>query len=59
MDDLGALFAGKEPIALETYRALISALDKAAKRGVIHRNMANRRKARLNKVAAKTASPAS
>jgi small subunit ribosomal protein S20 len=30
-------------------RAVISAIDKAAKRGVIHRNAANRRKARLNK----------
>jgi small subunit ribosomal protein S20 len=30
-------------------RSLISAVDKAAKRGVIHRNAANRRKARLNK----------
>jgi small subunit ribosomal protein S20 len=29
-------------------RSLVSALDKAAKRGVIHRNAANRRKARLN-----------
>jgi small subunit ribosomal protein S20 len=29
-------------------RALISALDKAAKRGIIHRNAAVRRKARLN-----------
>jgi small subunit ribosomal protein S20 len=28
-------------------RALISAIDKAAKRGIIHRNSANRRKARL------------
>jgi small subunit ribosomal protein S20 len=27
--------------------ALISAIDKAAKRGIIHRNAANRRKARL------------
>lgn len=34
-------------------RALISALDKAAKRGVIHKNVANRRKSRLNKAAAK------
>lgn len=33
--------------------ALVSALDKAAKRGIIHRNVANRRKARLNKAAAK------
>jgi small subunit ribosomal protein S20 len=29
-------------------RSLISALDRAAKHGVIHRNAANRRKARLN-----------
>ena len=29
--------------------AFISALDKAAKRGIIHRNAANRRKARLNR----------
>jgi small subunit ribosomal protein S20 len=36
-------------------RALISAIDKAAKRGIIHENAAHRRKARLNKalVAAK------
>jgi small subunit ribosomal protein S20 len=32
-------------------RALISAIDKAAKRGIIHRNAARRRKARLNKLA--------
>jgi small subunit ribosomal protein S20 len=32
-------------------RALISAIDKAAKRGIIHRNAAKRRKARLNKLA--------
>lgn len=31
-------------------RALISALDKAAKRGIIHRNAADRRKARLNRL---------
>ena len=30
-------------------RALISAIDKAAKRGIIHENAANRRKARLTK----------
>jgi small subunit ribosomal protein S20 len=30
-------------------RAAISAIDRAAKRGIIHRNAANRRKARLNK----------
>jgi len=33
-------------------RALICAIDKAAKRGVIHENPANRRKARLNKALA-------
>ena len=33
---------------VEQIRGLISALDKAAKRGIIHRNAANRRKARLN-----------
>jgi small subunit ribosomal protein S20 len=30
-------------------QALISAIDKAAKRGIIHKNAANRRKARLRK----------
>ncbi len=34
----------------EQIRTLISALDKAAKRGIIHRNAADRRKARLNKL---------
>ena len=33
-------------------RATISAIDKAAKRGMIHRNTANRRKARLHKALA-------
>lgn len=39
----------------EGTRALVSALDKAAKRGIIHKNVANRRKARLAKAAAKSA----
>ena len=30
-------------------RAVISAIDKAAKRGIVHSNAANRRKARLNR----------
>jgi small subunit ribosomal protein S20 len=34
----------------EEVRSLISAIDKAAKRGIIHRNAAMRRKARLNKL---------
>ena len=42
-----AHMAGKDQI-----RLLISAIDKAAKRGIIHRNAANRRKARLNKALA-------
>ncbi len=36
-------------------RSLISAIDKAAKRGIIHRNAANRRKAKLNRAIAKSA----
>lgn len=39
-------------------RALISAVDKAAKRGIIHRNAANRHKARLKKAATAGATPA-
>jgi len=35
--------------------ALISAIDKAAKRGIIHRNAAIRRKARLTRARAATA----
>ena len=33
-------------------RGIISAIDKAAKRGIIHRNAARRRKARLNRALA-------
>jgi len=36
----------------EQIRALVSAIDKAAKRGIIHRNAANRRKARLTRALA-------
>ncbi len=39
-------------------RNLVSAVDKAAKRGVIHRNAANRRKARLNRARAAAGKPA-
>ena len=35
-------------------RLLTSAIDKAAKRGIIHRNAARRRKERLNKALAGT-----
>jgi ribosomal protein S20 len=46
--------SGEKPDA-EKVRALISAIDKAAKRGIIHRNAARRRKARLQKFAAASA----
>jgi ribosomal protein S20 len=40
-------------------RAMISAIDKAAKRGIVHRNAAKRRKARLHKsLGAATVAPA-
>jgi len=45
---------GDKPDA-DKVRALISAIDKAAKRGIIHRNAARRRKARLQRHAAVTA----
>jgi small subunit ribosomal protein S20 len=35
-------------LSAQQIRAAISAIDRAAKNGVIHRNAANRRKARLN-----------
>ncbi|MEY2531408.1 MAG: small subunit ribosomal protein [Verrucomicrobiota bacterium] len=43
--------AAAQPDAKEV-RSLISAIDKAAKRGIIHRNTAQRRKSRLNKLLA-------
>ncbi len=39
----------------EQIHALVSAIDKAAKRGIIHENAANRRKARLHKALAASA----
>jgi ribosomal protein S20 len=44
----GISSAGSQPEA-SNVRAMISAIDKAAKRGIIHKNAANRRKARLNR----------
>lgn len=41
----------------KSVRSLISTIDKAAKRRIIHRNAANRRKARLNRARMATASP--
>jgi small subunit ribosomal protein S20 len=44
----GVSAAGSKPEPKDV-SAMISAIDKAAKRGIIHKNAANRRKARLNK----------
>jgi small subunit ribosomal protein S20 len=41
--------AGSAKPEAKDVQAMISAIDKAAKRGIIHRNAAKRRKARLNK----------
>jgi len=42
------LTAGKKDDAAKTLRGLVSALDKAAKKGVIHHARANRSKSRLS-----------
>ena len=53
-----AAAGGAKPEATDV-QAMISAIDKAAKRGIVHRNAAKRRKARLNKsLGADKASPA-
>ena len=44
----GISSAGSKPEAKDV-QAMISAIDKAAKRGIIHKNAANRRKVRLNR----------
>jgi small subunit ribosomal protein S20 len=41
-----------ETASSDQIRAVISAIDKAAKRGIIHPNAAHRRKERLNKALA-------
>lgn len=52
-----ALVASKNTAEAKTFLGKIySKLDKAAKKGIIHRNTANRRKSRLTrKISAKTA----
>jgi len=42
--------AGDRDAAFAAYRELVSKLDKAAKRGIIHTNAANRSKSRACKV---------
>jgi small subunit ribosomal protein S20 len=44
-----ALAAGKTEEARAEYAKVSAALDKAAKRGVIHKNMANRKKSIFNR----------
>ncbi len=41
--------AGDKTAAAEAYKVAVSAIDKAAKRGVVHKNAANRNKSRLLK----------
>ena len=43
----GTAAGGDKTATRATYEKLVSELDKAAKRGVIHKNVANRRKSRL------------
>jgi len=51
--------AGEAKPEAKDVQAMISAIDKAAKRGIIHRNAAKRRKARLTKsLGAAPAAPA-
>ena len=45
-----AMAAGKPDDARAEFAKVSAALDKAAKRGVIHRNSANRRKSALNRL---------
>ncbi len=44
-----AVTAGKKDDVKTGLTTLVSALDKAAKRGQVHRNLVNRRKSRLQK----------
>jgi len=47
---LAAIAASDKTKAQAEMQALASDLDKAAKRGVVHQNLANRRKSRASKV---------
>ena len=44
---LGTLAAGNKDLATTSFRGMSSALDKAAKAGIIHERTANRKKSRL------------
>jgi len=49
LSQLGTLTKRAAAGSAEAVNATISAIDKAAKRGMLHRNAANRRKAKLNR----------
>jgi small subunit ribosomal protein S20 len=49
MRNMDKRIRSSEKVDANQVRALISSIDKAAKRGIIHRNAAIRRKARLNR----------
>jgi len=53
-----AIAAGDATIAQTEIDRLSSALDKAAKRGIIHSNAANRGKSRIQRARAKASAPA-
>ncbi len=54
-----AITAGKKEEASSAYIVLVSALDKAAKTGRVHKNLANRKKSRFQKkISALSAAPA-
>lgn len=44
-----AIAEGNLEAAKAGYQSVVSALDKAAKRGVIHKNVANRRKSQISR----------
>ena len=50
---LAAAAAPAEPKSQQAYGEFCAVLDKAAKQGIIHKNAANRKKARLAKMIAK------
>jgi small subunit ribosomal protein S20 len=49
MRNMDKRIRSSEKVDANQVRELISSIDKAAKRGIIHRNAAIRRKARLNR----------
>lgn len=55
---MGKKLVGNEKREAGEVRSMISAIDKAAKRGILHKNAANRRKARLKKSLGTTSKPA-